>query len=326
MRGAYARGTSVAAHLANPRFIRSQSDKFELLVTNSYVRAKPSRLSTLGERIVVEPLARYNVFMGALDTARCTIDLSLFRCDDPQVVRRLVQAKRRGVRVRVLLTNEAKGSSTQLEHLHASLEHAGIQAARYAGCCEKYHAKYMIVDRTSALITSMNLTRRNFGGTHDLVVHTPDAAVVQLLTTMFEGDWTATCAPIPDGERLIISPDTARRRFVELFERAERSVVVLDHKLDDPTMLSLLADARERGLDVQVCSSARRQGVRAHAKIIILDDRRAIVGSLGLSTRTLDRRRDLAIVIDDPSLVRHLQQHVPALDRRSTETTRERVA
>ncbi len=43
--------------------------------------------------------------------------------------------------------------------------------------------------------------------------------------------------------------------------------------------------------------------LRAHGKLLLIDDRAALIGSLALSPASLDRRRELAVVVRDPRLV-----------------------
>jgi phosphatidylserine/phosphatidylglycerophosphate/cardiolipin synthase-like enzyme len=44
----------------------------------------------------------------------------------------------------------------------------------------------------------------------------------------------------------------------------------------------------------------------SHGKLILIDEAAAMVGSMALSTPSLDLRRELAIVIRDPACVRKL--------------------
>jgi len=46
--------------------------------------------------------------------------------------------------------------------------------------------------------------------------------------------------------------------------------------------------------------------LRRHGKLLIVDGTAAVIGSLALSRRGLERRRELAVVIRDPRLVAQL--------------------
>jgi phosphatidylserine/phosphatidylglycerophosphate/cardiolipin synthase-like enzyme len=274
--------------------------------------------SPVQEELALDPRDRYETMLETLRSAQRSIRMSIFRCDDPGVIRALTDAQRRGVDVRVLITNRAKGSTRQLNQLHRVLTRRGVVAIRYAGPFERYHAKYVVVDDSSGLICTMNLTADHFGETHDLVFMTSDAAVIAGLSEMFDQDWLGTrnaAHSLPP--RLIVSPDRARARFSALIRSAAKSIVIVDHKLSDARMRLTLAQAARRGVEVTELRDCRSLGLRAHAKIMLIDERIAVVGSMALSADTLEHRRDLAILIDDVSLTRRLLQHLAAMERRA---------
>ena len=87
---------------------------------------------------------------------------------------------------------------------------------------------------------------------------------------------------------------------------ATRSIRILDHKLSDPDMVSLLRDRRAEGVTVTVLGRKSLGLLQPHGKMMILDESRAVMGSTALSTLSLDFRREVSIVIDDPALVKQL--------------------
>jgi phosphatidylserine/phosphatidylglycerophosphate/cardiolipin synthase-like enzyme len=64
------------------------------------------------DRIVVEPGDRLAAVLELIDAARRRLDLSVFRCDEDQMIAALERAVRRGVQVRALMTGvELRGRS-----------------------------------------------------------------------------------------------------------------------------------------------------------------------------------------------------------------------
>ena len=271
------------------------------------------------EHVVLDPGGRYRALVGAIKSARHSLDLSIFRCDDPFIIEVLEEAHARGVRVRVLLTNRAKGGSRQLAWLETVLRRAGIDVMRYGGVCQKYHAKYALIDGTRCLVSSMNLTREHFTDTDDVLLLSRDRALYGALASMFDSDWRGDAASLISCDRLIVSPDNARARFAALIASARRSLVIVDHKLADLDMLDLVLAAQSRGVVVHLITDERRFDARSHGKFMVIDDRLAVVGSLALSASTLDQRRDAAVIVSDPGLVRELAAHIrPARAPRPT--------
>jgi hypothetical protein len=140
----------------------------------------------------------------------------------------------------------------------------------------KYHAKYLVADDGPAIVASLNLTKKCFRKTCDAVVVTHDPAVVADLRRL----WDADChrLPLPDDltERLIVGPERARRQFTALVDQARSSVRLIDAKLSDPDLVSLLREA----------------GGRAHRRHLFLQAaRRAPVPRQDHARRRPDRRR-----------------------------------
>jgi len=64
------------------------------------------------DRIVVEPGDRLPAVLELIDAARRRLDLSVFRCDEDQMIAALERAVRRRVQVRALMTGvERRGRS-----------------------------------------------------------------------------------------------------------------------------------------------------------------------------------------------------------------------
>jgi phosphatidylserine/phosphatidylglycerophosphate/cardiolipin synthase-like enzyme len=112
-------------------------------------------------------------------------------------------------------------------------------------------------------------------------------------------------APMPGdlGPRLIVGPESARRQFTSLIDQAKTSIRLIDAKLSDPDLVDRLNKRRTEGLTVEVFGSKRLGALKSHGKIMLVDDRVAIVGSLALAALSLDFRREVAIIVDDPAAV-----------------------
>src|SRR5204862_3945729 len=104
-------------------------------------------------------------------------------------------------------------------------------------------------------------------------------------------------------DRLIVGPERARRQFTALIEQAHASIRLVDAKLSDPDLVSILNVKRAAGLTVEVFSSKRLGTLKSHGKIMLIDDRIAVVGSLALAALSLDFRREVAIVVTEPAAV-----------------------
>jgi len=268
------------------------------------------------DRLILSPAARRDAILQLLGSARHTIVLSMFRCDDLRIVDELAAAVNRGVIVRILITPRARGWTQKLKDLTALLQSFGAYVRAYESNATKYHAKYIVVDDGPALVTSLNFTRKCFENTCDFLVITENAQVIAGLKALFEKDWATPGAPLPDiSDRLIIGPDQARQRLIELLGSADNSIRIIDHRVTDPQVLALLRDKLEKGVSVRIIGNLRTGGLLAHGRMILVDRRTAVIGSFHLSPPSLDWRREVAIVIDDPPILTELYDYFEDLAR-----------
>jgi phosphatidylserine/phosphatidylglycerophosphate/cardiolipin synthase-like enzyme len=255
------------------------------------------------DRLVTAIEARRSTLVDAIRGAERQITLSLFRCNDVAIFDELAAATRRGVTVDALVTSRAKGGRKKLEKLWRALEATGANVHPYTDPVVKYHAKYLVVDDGPAIVASLNFTKKCFSNTCDALVVTHDPAVVSGLRRLWEADRARGEMPADLPERIIVGPERARRQFTALVEQARSSIRLIDAKLSDPDLVSLLKARREAGLVVDVLSAKRLGDCKSHGKIMLVDDRIAVVGSLALAALSLDFRREVAILVTDPTAV-----------------------
>ena len=260
------------------------------------------------ERLVLDPAERKAALLSVIGAARRRLILSLFRCDDFSILDALAAALERGCEVEAILTKRAKGGKKRLKKLWGALEEMGAVVTRYADPVVKYHAKYLVADNSTAIITTLNPTRKCFTRTWDAVLITKDPSVVKGLQTLFRADSAGKPLPSrrPISRRLIVGPERSRSEIRGLIAGAKSSIRILDHKLSDPDLVALLRERRDEGITVTVLGKHPTRGFEPHGKMMIIDEVRAVLGSTALSTLSLDFRREVSIVIHDPRLVKQL--------------------
>src|SRR4051812_28987911 len=93
-------------------------------------------------RLILSPQKRRKAVIKMMDSARTSLVLSVFQCDDLGILEAVAAAVRRNVRVKVLLSQRASGWKQRLEDLGRLLESIGAEVYRYLPTV-KYHAKYI---------------------------------------------------------------------------------------------------------------------------------------------------------------------------------------
>jgi len=271
------------------------------------------------ERLVLDPAQRKAALLGVIGSAKRRLILSLFRCDDFSILDALAAALERGCQVEAILTKRAKGGKKRLKKLWGALEEMGAVVTRYADPVVKYHAKYLVADETTAIVTTLNPTRKCFSRTWDAVLITTDPSVVKGLLTLFKADAAGVPLPTrrPLSRRLIVGPERSREEIRSLIASAQHSIRILDHKLSDPDLVGLLRDRRSEGVIVSVLGKLPMGGLQPHGKMMIVDESRAVLGSTALSTLSLDFRREVSVVVHEPALVKQLNMSYQQLSAKA---------
>jgi phosphatidylserine/phosphatidylglycerophosphate/cardiolipin synthase-like enzyme len=255
------------------------------------------------DRLILAVEERRGVILDVIRKARRRLILSLFRCNDEAIFNELAYAVDRGVSVQVITTSRAKGGRGKLEQLREALDQTGATVKTYNDPVVKYHAKYIVADDGPAIVASLNFTRKCFRKTCDGIVITHDPVIVNDLRRLMEADAAGQTMPAEVSDRLIIGPERARRQLTGLIEQARSSIRIIDAKLSDPELVSLLRSRRAGGLTLEVFDSRRLGNLKSHGKIMLVDDAKVVVGSLALAALSLDFRREVAIVVDEPAAV-----------------------
>jgi phosphatidylserine/phosphatidylglycerophosphate/cardiolipin synthase-like enzyme len=264
------------------------------------------------DRVVVTPAGARDAVLQVIRQARRRLALSLFRCNDDAVIMEIARAVDRGVEVDVLVTSRSKGKK-KLRRLWAELEKTGAAIHPYTDPVVKYHAKYIVADDGPALVASLNFTRKCFEDTVDALVITHEPTVVDGLQRLHAADREGARLPGNLPDRLIVGPEKARRQLTAIIESAQSRIRLIDAKLSDPELTRLLDERRAQGVTVELCTAKRLNGLRSHGKLMLVDDRFAVIGSMAFAALSLDFRREVALVVREPAAVARLARMFDAV-------------
>lgn len=271
--------------------------------------------------LIVQPGDSFFPIVHAIDRAERTINLTIFRMDDPIIHKALVEAQKRRVRIRLLISSSARGWEEKNQKLLKDAKKEGIATKEPSADSKsaRYHYKVMTVDDSYAMIFTFNPTRENLHYTRDFGVELYDPAIAGEINRLFDADWDdIEFTPDPESP-LLISPFNSRQKMTDLLSSAETSIHIIDAKLEDPAIIKLLVEKAKSGVEVRVLGDAK-DGVKLpaeiewrtvprfklHAKCTIVDGQRAVLGSMNLRTQSMDRRREVCIRLEDEDIVRRL--------------------
>lgn len=271
----------------------------------------------LGMKLVTQPGAGVAPILKAIDGARKTVDVLIFRLDRMDMAAALAAAVKRGVAVRALIAHTNSGGEKSLRKLEMRLLEAGVTVARTADELVRYHGKMMIVDGRLLHVYGFNFTALDIKRSRSFGVITRHRRFVTEALKLFEAD----CARQPyhsSCDRFIVSPDNARERLTAFIAGARRELLIYDPKISDSAILRALADRVKAGVDVRIIgkvagsgkalTSEKYPGRRLHVRAMVRDGNRVFLGSQSLRRLELDKRREVGLIVDDPSVVRGIHQ------------------
>lgn len=267
-------------------------------------------------KLIVQPDAGVVPVVQAIRRAKKTIDVCIFRFDIDEIERALAAAVQRGVRVRALIAHTNRGGENRLRKLEQRLLAAGVTVSRTADDLLRYHAKYMVAD-DMLHVFGFNFTKLDILKSRSFSVATRDRRAVVEALKLFEADVTRQTYS-PASSHLVVSPDSARAMLTAFLKGARKELAIYDIKVHDPAIVKLLKEQVGKGIRVRVIGNVKKdngaiesralKGARLHVRAIIRDGTRAFVGSQSLRKEELDSRREVGVLISNPTVTRKLMQ------------------
>lgn len=261
--------------------------------------------------LIVQPADGAKPILAAIERAKATLDIVIFRFDLKPVEKAIEAAVKRGVAVRALIAHTNSGGDKRLRQLELRMLDAGVTVTRTADDLTRYHGKLMIVDRDELYLYGFNFTAIDLKS-RSLGIAVRDRRFVQEALRLFESDvLRQEFDPGIDG--FVVSPENAREQLAMFIKRSRKSLVIWDPKVTDPQMIRLLQQRAKAGVDIRVIGKLSKRGsglrvqkspLRLHVRAAVRDTAEAFVGSQSLRALELDGRREVGILSKDPKVVK----------------------
>jgi cardiolipin synthase A/B len=292
-----------------------------------------------GVRVFVEPEAGDSPITGAISGAAKSVWLEIYLLTDRNVISALQDTARRGIDVRVMLEPHPAGGGGSPQSVLSELSAAGAKTETTNPTFPLTHEKGMIIDGKTAFIMTSNFTRSALGGSsgssgatnREYAIVDTIPQDVQAVSGIFQADWNRTTPHIND-PNLVVSPVNSRNDFLALINNARHTLLIEAEEMQDSGIEQARVNAAKHGVRVEVILPApsgssggsNSQGIDViksggvqvredtrlymHAKIIVVDGRKAFVGSENISTQSLDQNRELGMLVSDSGVLNTLQQ------------------
>jgi len=262
--------------------------------------------------VIVQPDDGIGPVVSAINKARKSIDIGIFRLDRADIAKALKRAVERGVPVRTLIAHTNHGGEKQLRKLEQELLETGARVSRTDDDLHRYHNKIMIVDRNTLYVLGFNYTAKDVDKSRSFGLITRKRHLVQEAIKLFEAD--SLRQPYTHGPKVfLVSPMNARERLAHFLKGARKELLIYDPKLTDPEMIRILRERVSSGVKVRIMGKLGKRGagliaeklpgMRLHVRAIIRDGNQAFVGSQSLRKLELDGRREVGVIVRDRKVV-----------------------
>ena len=266
-------------------------------------------------KVLVQPDEGVNPVLTAINRAKKSVEIVIFRMDRKQIEEAIRAAANKGVFVKALVAFANRGGEQQLRKLETRFLEAGVTVTRTSDDLVRYHAKMMIIDRQVLYVLSYNFTTLDIEHSRGFGIITRNKALVQEAVRLFEAD-TKRHPYTPQLGNFLVSPLNARKQLAEYISKARKELLIYDPKISDSQMVRLLMERQKAGVDVKILGrlgkkagdlSARRLGtIRLHTRTIVRDRKDAFVGSQSLRKLELDSRRELGLIVKERKVIAKL--------------------
>jgi len=289
--------------------------------------------------LIVLPDDTAKPIVDALAAAKRSLNIRMFLFTDPTLLETVIAAHHRGVKVRVMLNPARRTGEEENKESRERLHKAGIEVRDSSPDFDLTHQKSMVIDDAIGFVESLNWETRDLTETRDYAVVTTNALEVAEMVAGFAADWERKKFTPDPRSRLIWCPNNGRERVAEFIDSAKHSLYLQNERYQDTVIIERLVRAAKRGVKLHVMARPphtlklaklvegvgglrimrdvgakihKLKGLKLHAKLILADEERAIVGSINLAPGSFDARRELAVDLD----ARHVVERLAKVARR----------
>src|SRR3984885_7133485 len=291
----------------------------------------------MSRSLLVLPDDSAKPILDAINHAAKSLRIKMFVFTDPSLIAAVVQAHKRGVNVRIMLNPRRRSGVSENDETRTKLVTAGVDVLDSNPVFDVTHEKSMVVDDKTAFVKSLNWDSENLTETRDYAIITSEPLEVAEITNCFEADWSRQEFASGKTAKLIWCRGNGRERISEFIDGARHSLWLQNERYQDQMIIEHLVRAKERGVNVHIMArpphtlkkekllegvgglrilndvgvSVRKlKGLKLHAKMLLADGERAIIGSIDLAPGSFDSRRELAIEVRDKHIVDRLHDVV----------------
>jgi phosphatidylserine/phosphatidylglycerophosphate/cardiolipin synthase-like enzyme len=267
-------------------------------------------------KLLIQPDDGVKPLLDALNKAKRSIRILIFRFDRAEIEKALVAAAGRGVSVHALIAHTNRGEDGNLRRLEMRLLAQGITVARTSDDLVRYHGKMFVVDDKTLYLLGFNFTHLDIDLSRSFGLSIARPTLVKEAIRLFECDSRRQKYTGAKGD-LVVSPVNARKKLTDFIGGAKKTLMMYEMKVSDRDFLKLLNKKISDGVEMRILSRgaakdssipARKLPSRLHLRCILRDGDTAFLGSQSLSKLELEARREIGVIFRDSAIVKKMEE------------------
>lgn len=258
-------------------------------------------------------------FVNALLSAKKAIRVMIYQMGFGGILDTLKAKAEAGIDVQVILD---VGQRDVNDKYRVQLEASGAKVKWSDPKFPYMHAKMILVDAGQAVISTGNYSKSYMLKERNFVATLRDSQDLAVLEQLFRADYEQR-EPNVSCTRLLVSPVNARQRLLEFVKSAKSTMEVESMQLGDRGVRDAILERARAGVNVRVLLAdpgwidanaeafrlLKTAGIPAktrphlHTKAIIVDGVSAYMGSINMSSTSLNKNREVGFLTAEAQAV-----------------------
>ncbi len=276
------------------------------------------------DELIIEPAAGRAPLLSAINHAQTSTQLVMYGLTDKTLIDALVDAKSN---VQILLEPHPYKATDENNYAVRKIKNTKINLRWANPKFQLTHQKTFLFDAKTAIVMTFNLTHSTFTRERNFALILTDPSEIQEIQRVFNADFTRQAVSVTNSH-LVWSPENSREKILALIRSATTSMQIYAQEVSDYQIIGALAKAAKKDVKVEILLSSPSKKMKnkltylakagviihtsrhtiIHAKVLVLDHKQALLGSINFTKASLDDNRELSVITEDHNILHQVDK------------------
>lgn len=278
---------------------------------------------SFADRLIIEPDMGRAPLLATIANTKHSLHLVMYGFTDERLLEAILQAPTRDKTIQILLEATPYKAEDENNKTIAALKAAHIAWQGSLPPLKLIHQKTLVSDERVAIVMTFNFTHSSFKNERNFGLIIDDPKRIQEINAIFSADFNHVALPQVSAD-IILSPDNSREKLLTLIRNATQSIKIYAQNVSDYQLIGALFKAAKKGVKIAIITSRplrqkqseylarakvsihQSKRLYIHAKVLIIDDKLAVIGSINFTRASLNQNRELAVISHDVAVINEL--------------------